>query len=342
MTTRQTQPWRRRDLPLLSNSPPPQEWCRCGFYAPCVVRANGRFHMWFDGCARPRLDYINHCIGYASSDDGISWQLSPDNPVIRPAQVPWQPTMLASPWVLFDEEEDIFKMWLGTGGPIAERRESGYAVQSHEKLAYATSRDGINWEFHPDPLAEGIRAPCVLKRDDGYRMWINDRPQMSDGYEVAYAHIYEYRSPDGIRWTRQEPARISAGGITWSCVYPSVLEVDGRWYMWHKSHLKEKTPPLNHHFEIFCDVSDDGEHWIACHDAPAFAAADDTARFDWTAVSTPRVIRVEDELWMYYSAQNFEGTFNKFAGSTDGRGMHFGLATMKVASIFSRGRSRTR
>jgi len=335
MDERQTQPWKRRAAPLFSNCPPLQDWFRTALYCPRVIHANGLFRMWFVGADAAPLSYANICIGYAESRDGASWTLHPGNPLIRPDQLPWEATILSTPWVLFDEDEELYKMWLDVSGPVTERRASGFAVDLREKVAYATSADGLSWEFHPEPLTEGTRAPCVRKGEDGYRMWINGRPSPDDDHTVAYSHVFEYRSEDGVHWDRIDAPVITAGGRTVTCVYPCVLQVADAWFMWHIGHLKEREPPHYHPVEIFCDASSDGLTWRTFHHEPAFAAADDEERFDWKSVSTPCVIRVEDQLLMYYSAYNREGNSHRFTGGSDGRGAHFGLATMSVSELAS-------
>lgn len=332
---RQTQPWKRRELPLLSNSPGEQDWFRCGFYCPRVIYAKDRFRMWFVGSDSPAIEYRGSSVGYAESTDGISWDLFARNPIVSSEQIPWPCAIVSTPWVLYDEDEDLFKMWCGTCDLITERRENGYAKNARAKLAYATSIDGLDWTFHPEPLIEGTHAPCVRRFGNEYRMWINDRTDQDADHMNAYAHVFEYRSRDGIDWKRLDAPVVAATGKTATCVYPCVMEVDDAWYMWHIGHLKDSPPPHYHPFEIFCDTSTDGNTWQFHHESPAFAAADDVARFDWKFVSTPSVVLRGDDLYLYYAASNFDGEFNRYSGRSDGVGMHFGLATMNVRDLAS-------
>jgi len=327
----QSQPWRRQSAALFSNCPPAQSWFRCSLYCPRVAWARGRFHMWFIGTHKPAYTYEAAAIGYAQSEDGLHWQLEPANPILLPEDLPIEATVVSTPWVIYDDQLDRFQMWFGAFGPINDRTPSGFAHNIREKLLYAESHDGTNWSVHPEPLLTGTRAPCVMRNDKGYRMWINDRPSPDQDHAAAYAHVYAYNSPDGFHWQREPQPAIAAGGITRTCVYPSVLNIEGRWFMWHIGHLKEKGDVP---FEIFCDQSDDGATWRTSHDRPAFAASRQPDRFDRQFVSAPCVVRVDDTLYLFHSASNLTGNFNRFAGADNGIGLHIAVATMQVDQLF--------
>ena len=161
-------------------------------------------------------------------------------------------------------------------------------------------------------------------------MWMNAAPGPEDAYNTVYANVYEYRSEDGIAWTRKDRPAVQATGRTQSCVYPCVLRLGDTYYMWHIGHLKKPDGPMNKtYFEIFCDTSKDGSNWTLNHDVPAFAASRDLSRFDWKSVSTPFVVEVGDMLRLYYAGCNLGSiNFNLFEGGDNGEGLHIALATV--------------
>ena len=53
---------------------------------------------------------LSAAIGYAVSDDGIHWERPLAHPVLRPDK-PWENHIIWTPHVIYDEEEDLFKMW---------------------------------------------------------------------------------------------------------------------------------------------------------------------------------------------------------------------------------------
>lgn len=128
----------------------------------------------------------------------------PNNPLIK-IEHPWEGWRLELYGsVLFDHEENIFKMWY-LGIPSEERQEFN--------TCYATSNDGINWSkplVGTIPTKEGKPTNVVLNcllasvsKDNSdsdpnrrYKMvcWIND-PKPQGG-----PHLYT--SPDGLSWTR--------------------------------------------------------------------------------------------------------------------------------------------
>ena len=339
MEQTQTQSWIRRDSPLLTNSPPPKPWMKSGLYCPRVIFANGKYRMWFMATpVRPTLLQVQ--VGYAESEDGISWDLHPDT-VLSGESIPWGKD-IQTPWVMFDEGEELYKMWFVSTTSF-EYREDGVTFSDlKQDLGYATSPNGINWEVRPEPLVEACRAPCVIKEEGRYRMWMNARPTVDDTYDTVYASIYEYHSSNGINWTRQDDPAVRATGRTKTAVYPYVKRIRGTYYMWHIGHMLDKQlgriepdgPGGGGDYEIFCDISVDGSCWQINHEVPAFASAGDIDRFDWRWVSTPCVIEKGEVFRLYYAAANDPRiNHNLFEGSNDGKGMHIGLAEMLKDSL---------
>ncbi|MGH2530894.1 MAG: hypothetical protein ACRDJW_01185 [Thermomicrobiales bacterium] len=147
-----------------------------------------------------------------------------DNPVLAPDR-PWElgparnGVYLFGGTVLFDEEEQLFRMWYRSSevaaaeanGPIGDVPDGGY------RSCYAVSQDGLQWE-KPNlrMVAYGdVPETNILPPGSGGRRYIRrpnlvkdyDEPDPDRRYKMVYATEVDGRwllekafSPDGIRW----------------------------------------------------------------------------------------------------------------------------------------------
>ena len=107
------QPWQRLDQPVLSAHTTQQAWCKVVVYSPHVIFHEGRFRMWYLGTSTAsRSNDI--ALGYAESADGLKWKEHPRNPILTGKDMPWG-RIWQTPFVLFDREERVFKMWFVSG-----------------------------------------------------------------------------------------------------------------------------------------------------------------------------------------------------------------------------------
>ncbi len=198
---------------------------------PVVIRRGDEYLMWYTG--QTRTPQQSSKIGFARSLDGENWnKVSPD-PVLV-ADDPWEKVALMCPHVIWDEEAGLFKMWY-----------SGGEQYEPDAIGYATSRDGIKWDKHPNnPIFapdrnyaweyEKVTACQVVKHDGWYYMFY------IGFHDVHWAQIGVARSLDGISdWERhpQNPLiRTSQKG--WdrdACYKPFVIydEDNERWMLWY-------------------------------------------------------------------------------------------------------------
>ncbi len=309
------QPWQRRDQPILSANTTEQDWCKVVLYSPSVMFKDGKFKMWYVGTSTASRS-TDMALGYAESDDGIHWTEHPDNPIATPKDLDWG-IFIQTPFVLFDDNEQIYKMWFSSATKAVYSEKSKRMVGADRPLGYATSADGVHWKFHPQPIYESSRSPCVWKLGPNeYRMWMN----------VDLARIYEFTSTDGLAWKRAAKPAVHVSGESRSCVYPFVVRENGRYYMWYGCHRPEGI------FEIFCATSPDGSKWTVDHQRPAFPASRKKDRFDGRYTSIPFVLNLPDRYMLYYAPRDWRNTYVKPDGSTgkDGAGVyaHIGVAVI--------------
>ncbi len=166
------------------------------------------------------------------------------NPIIEPDQ-PWEGFLALQPGtVLFDEKEQVFKMWYNA--LPNDRR-----PQVEEFICYATSQDGIRWEKPSLNLVEfqGSRANNIVLK---WCYWtisvLHDPgdPDPSRQYKMAYWHTHDRNkcgvwvafSPDGIRWTDHPNNPVvpcSASGDTFSVMHDAVSK---KYFLYHKTVIR--------------------------------------------------------------------------------------------------------
>lgn len=316
------QPWERRAEPVLSAYTTEQSWSKVVVYSPFVLHIDGKFKMWYLGTSTgSRSTDMAMC--YAESDNGFDWREHAANPILTGDDIPWGPNF-QTPFILFDEQEQIYKMWF-ISVPNMVRDAEGKMTEMTQQLGYATSADGIAWDVHPEPVYESGRSPSVIKEGPNrYRMWMNSRPSMDVHARELGANIYEFTSADGVNWERLEPPVLRPSGKANTVIYPFVLKEAGEYSMWYGGHINGGT------FEIFHATSADATTWQSDHDHIAFPSTKDKARFDGRYTSTPCVLSLPDRLLLYYSARDWNNDYidNQGQQRTDKDGIyaHIGLA----------------
>ena len=303
--------WQRRDGPILYAQTVGQSWCSVVLYNPCVLRVGHIYKMWFLGNASTSRA-VDHCLGYAESKDGIYWVPYERNPIATPDDIPWGKNW-QTPCVLFDEDENIYKMWF-VSTTTFEKEDDGKGdykcLEMNQELGYAVSHDGIHWGVHPEPIYPSGRGPSVTKvGPNRYRMWMCSRPSPEDRWDELYKNIYEFSSSDGINWTRREKPAIRPDGIITTCVYPCVIRDGSRYVMWYGGHVEGGM------FEIFCSASEDGSVWHTRHDTPTFGASRDKSGFDGRYVSTPCVLNEGGRYLLYYSGRPLDDEYTGVDGA---------------------------
>ena len=322
---RRPQPWERRGRPILSATTTRQSWCKVVLYSPHVIYHDKKFRMWYLGTSTAtRTNDI--VMGYAESDDGIDWKEFPGNPILTGKDVPWG-TPLQTPFVLFDREEKIYKMWFVCGRGI-RRDKNRKVLELDQRLWYATSADGIHWKVRPKPIFASGRSPSVIKEGPHrYRMWMGSAPGPKSVWNDIYKNIYEFTSTDGIHWKRGMKPVIRPAGKATSTIYPFVIRERGLYYMWYGCHVPGG-------FELFCSTSKDGTRWDPQQKQPAFPARKDRAAFDGRYTSTPCVVRRPDRYLLYYSARDWKTTYidGKGRRRKDNAGVyaHIGVAAIPI------------
>jgi len=286
--------WRRQDQPILSGLTTRQDWCRVQLYNPTVVKVNGTYKMWYLG-NRTATRVSDLDLGYAESSDGLHWTEHAQNPILTGKDLPFG-TAWQTPHVIFDPDVRLYRMWFIMQS--GRRNDEGLLVDSVAKLGYATSKDGISWNVHPQPLLVDGRRPCVLKDgSERYRMWMGSSPANSTDPKATCKNIYRYESADGLSWKRDAEPVVTTNEHR-ILVYPFVLRNESGYTMWYGRTASSTV------FECYCSTSTDGLNWTHHYDEAALPATRDPATFDSRYISTPCVLDDGDRYLMYYSARD--------------------------------------
>lgn len=198
----------------------------------CVLKIGDKYKMWYTGQARGYS-----FIGYAESDDGLSFYRPISEPVLISERA-WEGFSVMNPCVLY--ENGIYRMWYAAG-----------ETYEPNVLAYAESTDGINWtksKINPIFVADKeniyeqdrVGGCQVIKTEDmGYLMFYI-------GYEnIDKAQICVARSANGITgWEKYDGNPIVAPDEgMWdgdACYKPSFLwnEEENKWMLWYNGRNK--------------------------------------------------------------------------------------------------------
>ena len=225
---------------------PPSEsgWDSKHVGLPWVIKQDSSYKMWYTGSNADDPEAYAE-IGYATSDDGITWSKYGSTAVLpKGGTNDWDATGVMDATVIYDEASTTYKMWY-----------VGYSA-SNQGIGYATSPDGVVWTkynnpdttsdpyINSDPVInlgpggswkdDGVFSPTVIKEDGIYRMWY-DADQENGASTIGYAH-----SIDGINWREYNGNPVIMQGDTAtddfdenSAFSPMVLKDGNTYKMWY-------------------------------------------------------------------------------------------------------------
>jgi predicted GH43/DUF377 family glycosyl hydrolase len=153
--------WVKNGAPVLPVGPY-ESWDERGVADPYVLRAGGRYYMFYLGMDRARRQRL----GIAMSDDGVRWYKLRGNPILELGE-----------YGAFDEK--------GLGEPAVWAARGYYWMlytgRDHNevrRLGLARSRDGARWEKLPMVISGGeawdskvICDPTVIANGDRVTVW---------------------------------------------------------------------------------------------------------------------------------------------------------------------------
>lgn len=149
---------------------PDGAWDDLATWTGSVIEHDGRWHMFYTGICRAEDGLIQR-IGVATSDDLVTWEKDPANPVLE-ADPRWYGLFDARDWrdqswrdpFLFQDEDD------GSFHALITARARVGPVDGRGVVAHARSLDLVHWEVLP-PLTEPgdfaqVECPQLVKIND--------------------------------------------------------------------------------------------------------------------------------------------------------------------------------
>jgi len=251
------------------------EWDDANVVAPCVIKVNETYHMWYDG-NWDNPGSVNVGIGHATSADGITWEKDDNNPVLIPdVTEAWELYTVTQVSVLFNDVDSIFQMWY-----------MGYGLGDDDAgIGHATSPDGSYWirdTLNNPVLSLGssgswddffIVHPSVVYANGTYHMWYDG---WSDGSTSTIKSIGHATSADGINWEKDanNPVLSPDNSESWDFNFVrgvNVLFDGGKFHMWY-------TGGKWFNYNLGYAFSTDGINWKKYNDyttdEPLFAESD--------------------------------------------------------------------
>jgi predicted GH43/DUF377 family glycosyl hydrolase len=254
--------------------------------------------MWFT--AAVNFVSLNNNIGFAVSDDGVSWSMH-TSAVLSPSAGKWDSYTVEFPCVI--RENGIYKMYYAgnSGGDFLY------------KIGVATSSDGINWTkdtLHNPVLVpgteiwekDGIHGVCVIPAEEGYKMWY-------EGFNLSpfFVGMGYATSVDGISWqkdTLNNPL-FSLGALgEWDdggIHMPNVIFIDSKYYMYYGG----MKPDWSNRQIGLATSSYGNKEWIKYSQNPVISPS--PGMWDSELCEEGRVLLVGDTLYMWYAASGYPG-----------------------------------
>jgi hypothetical protein len=204
-----------------------------------VIAGNGDQYLYYVGWMQGKRVRYYPSLGLSiSKDGGKTFQKVTKAPLIERSND--DPFGMASPFVMLDDDDGIWKMWYASYRRWELR--DGEPWPQYQ-LRYAESNDGINWRTTGivcigGDNEEAVARPWVVKENGLYRMWYSVRMQHGK-YRIGYAE-----SVDGKDWKRMDDkVGIETSENGWDSEmieYPCIFDYQGRRYMLYNGNTHGK------------------------------------------------------------------------------------------------------
>ena len=225
---------------------------------PYVIEHKEQFHMFYE--ARAGIGESFLAIGYASSEDGVNWTKSEQNPILEGDGTGFDAQSVARPVVLVGDDGTWIMYY--TGADSEEREAIGRAIASSSTGPWERMDDAV---VESGPLGawdhELIIADQIIQISEGYRLYYSGRDASGGSAMIGLAE-----SADGVTWKKfndpsndetnelfaeSDPILRNGSGWDRSAAWtPNILASDGRWFMVY-----------NAFGNLGAAFSDDGIHW---------------------------------------------------------------------------------
>ena len=194
------------------------DWDDYGVTSPCVLNVSGTFRMFFSGYSG-----ANWNIGYATSDDGVSWTKYAGNPILKNTGNGWEAHDVMIPVVYYNSTG--YYMWytgVNSGGlmkfGLAEGRNripNAPSLIAPSDSSWTTTRKPVfAWTFSdPDPQDDQKAYQVQLGNESMFSAVVYDTGKINSS---ATSHTPSAALPDGIFYWRARVWDTDGDNSTWS------------------------------------------------------------------------------------------------------------------------------
>jgi predicted GH43/DUF377 family glycosyl hydrolase len=206
-----------------------------------VIQVNELQYLYYVGFQRVQKVPYMLFSGLAISTDWKSFNRYSEAPVIDRSETNIYSN--AAPFVLFDNEQNIFKMWFWLGREWVRVNNKLY-IQA--EIRYAFSKNGLQWQLSQEPCIVpdittefSVGRPWVVKNNGKYKMFYSVR-YVDKLYRMGYAE-----SDDGNTWIRKDhEVGIDVSPTGWDSemiCYPAIVIAEGKTYMFFNGNNNGET-----------------------------------------------------------------------------------------------------
>ena len=280
-------------------------WDSADVRDPFVVYADEIYYMFYSGKSDDPEGGV--AIGYATSEDGILWTKSPDNPVFTADGTGFDAAGVAAPVVLREGEQ-----WVLYYGSISEGQNLTTAIGR----ATTTDLSGL-WERDEHPIIaieEGntwdsfsITPGSVVQTDPIESLYYSAFSRRGH-IGIGLAQTYEgddwmkYDNPEttGVLYSSSDPVLPGVPGAWDEIVWAPYVQKQGD--LWHMVYHGD---PFSNRDQMAIGLgyatSEDGITWVRYEDNPILTL-ENSERFP----HTPSFITISGSIYLYYASVRTE------------------------------------
>jgi len=224
-----------------------------GVWTGSVIYGEGKYHIFYTGYSL-NVEF-QQSICHATSDDGVTWEKDPKNPVILPDIERYEKLDWRDPYVFYNEEDECY--WI-----LISARRLDMPVTRRGCIVLYRSRDLDNWEYYGP-----IYSPGHTNCPECCEMY-----KIGDNWYLSYSRFSEFvntiyrtaKSPFGP-W--KKPKKDGIGGRRFYAA-KSMQDDNGRRFYFAWAHDR-------------ADRSDRGEwYWGGSFCVPHEVVADENGELD--------------------------------------------------------------
>jgi beta-fructofuranosidase len=166
-----------RVLPDALHPGPDGAWDDLATWTGSAIAHDGRWYMLYTGINRAERGLVQR-IGLAASEDLVSWEKHPANPILRADprwyevldETRWRDESWRDPWVFHDPEDGSFHALITARSPDGPADGAGV-------VGHVLSRDLVEWEILPPLTPSGefaqVEAPQLVRLNGRYEILVS-------------------------------------------------------------------------------------------------------------------------------------------------------------------------